>query len=357
MSEKLRIYACSGIGAVKNEYDYWLDNTSTVSNTQAVNSLLAKINLAYTEAMYLQLTEEEIAERLDLIDQYSVCLYFAQKYQENSEELYAAGRAIGSMLKSGAFISNSLDNQERDANLDALIARAESMINGDALERNPEFVDWWQENIIAKNIVGLSQEQQQAVTDALESNSVNGYEENADLSKYLNNGGLYFLYTYFTKQQLAKLPYVFTRKAKVQNNVYNDCKRAFVGVYGTEAEMKSIIRAGIIKESGDTPENLCKGIYDNFVKQEGVGIIWGATAIVNLILGLATVLASIIGAICAAVAQVKVAEIEQVNVEAAQGACPNESDYPEDWGKDDKKSSMLWLGIAAVAALFLIGKK
>ena len=37
----------------------------------------------------------------------------------------------------------------------------------------------------------------------------------------------------------------------------------------------------------------------------------------------------------------------------------NESVYTtdEDWARAHKKSSMLWLGIAAVAALFLIGKK
>lgn len=360
MSEKLRIYACSGIGAVKNEYDYWLDNTSTVSNTQAVNSLLAKINLAYTEAMYLQLNEEEIAERLDLIDQYSVCLYFAQKYQDNSEELYAAGRVVGSMLKSGAFISNSLDNQERDANLDALIVRAESMMDGANLEANPEFVDWWQENIIAKNIVGLSEEEQEAIENTLQSQSVNGYEENPDLAKYLNNAGEYFAYTYFTKEQLSKLPYVFTRKAKTQNNVYQYCKALYVKSYGTEAEMRDVIRTGIIQYSGDTPENFCKGVYDNFMKGEAVGgapIVWTAKAIVELVLGIISAVISILGLILTCVAQVKVAEIQQVDAASANAACPNESDYPAEWGKDDKKSSMLWLGIAAVAALFLIGKK
>ena len=50
MSEKLKIYACSGIGETdKKTSAYWTDGTNSVSNTQAVNTLLAKINLAWAE--------------------------------------------------------------------------------------------------------------------------------------------------------------------------------------------------------------------------------------------------------------------------------------------------------------------
>ena len=46
MSEKLKIYACSGIGSTdpQKPVEYFTDGTSTVSNTQAVNTILARIN-------------------------------------------------------------------------------------------------------------------------------------------------------------------------------------------------------------------------------------------------------------------------------------------------------------------------
>lgn len=360
---KLRIYACSGIGAVTDGYNYWLDNTETVSNTQAVNGLLAKINLAYTEAMYLQLREEEVAERLDLIDRYSVCLYFAQKYADNSEALAIAGRVVGSMLEAGDFISNSLDNEERDRNLDALIAKAEGLMENDAIAAGSEFMAWWRENVLDKNVVGLSDEQQQAVRETLQKGSVNGWEDDADLSQYLNEAGNYFAYTYFTKSQLSKLPYVFTRKKNVQLATYEKCKLGFVGVYGSEEDMRNIIRAGAMRQLGDTPENFCNGIYNVFMSNGSVGfepISWTAKAVVDLVLGLVTALISLIGLILTCVANIKAAEIKQVDIAAAQGATPNESDYPDDWkkklkGADD--SGMLWIGLAAVAAIFLLGRK
>lgn len=358
---KLRIYACSGIGAVADDYNYWLDNTETVSNTQTVNGLLAKINLAYTEAMYLQLREEEVAERLDLIDRYSVCLYFAQKYADNSEALAIAGRVVGSMLEAGDFISNSLDNEERDRNLDALIAKADGLMENDAIAAGSEFMAWWRENVLDKNVVGLSDEQQQAVRETLQKGSVNGWEDDADLSQYLNEAGTYFLYTYFTTSMLKKVPYVFARKSKTQNATYEYCKAAFVGVYGSEADLKAIIRAGIVREFGDSPENVCNNICAGFTELKSVGVDPALiTAIATLITAISSLIMGIIGLVLNAVVQVKAAEISQVDIAAAQGATPNESDYPDDWkkklkGADD--SGMLWIGLAAVAAIFLLGRK
>ena len=53
MAERLKIYACSGIGESaepqQKMWDYWTDNTDCVSNTQAVNTLIALINRNYIE--------------------------------------------------------------------------------------------------------------------------------------------------------------------------------------------------------------------------------------------------------------------------------------------------------------------
>lgn len=357
---KLRIYACSGIGAVADGYNYWLDNTETVSNTQAVNGLLAKINLAYTEAMYLQLREEEVAERLDLIDRYSVCLYFAQKYADNSEALAIAGRVVGSMLEAGDFISNSLDNEERDRNLDALIAKAEGLMENDAIAAGSEFMAWWRENVLDKNVVGMSKEDQEELRSTLQKGSVNGWEDDADLSQYLNEAGNYFAYTYFTKSQLSKLPYVFTRKKNVQLAVYEKCKDGFVGVYGSEEDLRNVIRAGAMRQLGDTPENFCNAIYNRYIDNESVGLVWTVADIIAVITAVLGFLGTIIGLLFNYLDKKNAAETRQVDIQAAKGAVPDTSDYPASWKDKLKKSDdsgMLWIGLAAVAAIFLLGRK
>ena len=76
MADKLKIYACSGIGDTGESriFDYWTDNTQTVSNTQAVNTLLALINMRVAEVGSLSLTQDEQAECLNDIDLYAISL-------------------------------------------------------------------------------------------------------------------------------------------------------------------------------------------------------------------------------------------------------------------------------------------
>lgn len=364
MSDKLKIYACSGIGATSTgRFDYWLDNTETISNTQAVNNLLAQINLLYSEAVHLDLSEEETLRRLDNIDELTVCLHFAQRYAANSEELYRAGLVVGSMVKAGAFISSSLDNTERDANLDRLIAEADSAMQRD-VEADPEYMAWWQQNVLDLNQVGLTEEQQRIIRDTLRSQRVSGYEENGDLAQYLNNAGEYFLYLYFTSDQLAKLPAVFARKAKVQQNTYEQCKALYVGVYGTEAAMKSTIRSGIQQAFGKTPEQVCNTIYQQYVETGRIGnpavLVWTVADIIAVVSACLTFVAGIIAAICTCVQNVKIAEIQQVDTAAAVGATPSEDDYPADWNKKKAgtgvNSDIIMYGAAALAVLLLLRK-
>lgn len=365
MSDKLKIYACSGIGATSTgRFDYWLDNTETISNTQAVNNLLAQINLLYSEAVHLDLSEEETLRRLDNIDELTVCLHFAQRYAANSEELYRAGLVVGSMVKAGAFISSSLDNTERDANLDRLIAEADSAMQRD-VEADPEYMAWWQQNVLDLNQVGLTEEQQRIIRDTLRSQRVSGYEENSDLAQYLDNAGAYFLYLYFTPDQLAKLPAVFSRKAKVQKTTYEQCKELYVGVYGTEAAMKATIRSGIQQEYGKTPEQVCTTIYNTYLEDGRIGVLTEAAiatikTVIELLAAIASILIPIITLVCTCVQNVKIAETQQVDIAAAVGATPSEDDYPPEYRPGAKKtganSDIIMYGAAALAVLLLLRK-
>lgn len=362
MNGKLNIYACSGVGQVGDQirYDYWLDGTSTLTNTQAVNSLLARINLLYAETLYLpELTDEQVSERLDQIDMLSLALAYAQQLHGNSEELHRAGLVLGSMVADGQFSCNSTDYDERSANLDRLFAEAKKRMQRDSIVTDEEYMQWWNDMIIDRDCVGLTDEQIERAVAA--GQKISGYEENVDLAKYLNNASEYFLYTYFTDAQLNKLPYVIKRKAKTQRDIYNYCKAVYVAMYGSEAEMKSIIHTGIIGYFGQSPEAVVKTMYDEYLNSGSVGNIeWTATAIVEIIGAIFTFIVGVVAAICTAVANVKIAEAQEVDIKAAQAAVPGQEDWPSDWSKDLpdslKNNSLLWIGGAALAAWLILRK-
>ena len=56
-------------------YEYWMDNTKSIDNTQAVNSLLISINYAWIRATRLQgLSREQRVAELCKVDFYTVCI-------------------------------------------------------------------------------------------------------------------------------------------------------------------------------------------------------------------------------------------------------------------------------------------
>ena len=123
MAERLKIYACSGIGDAQQsgEYQYWLDDTDTLENTQAVNSLLIKINGEWIKATcYRNLSKAKRLQALNLVDLYVVCLDAAKKYANNPDMLHKAGLVIGAMSSEGLFSCDSLNMNERDEYLDYL---------------------------------------------------------------------------------------------------------------------------------------------------------------------------------------------------------------------------------------------
>lgn len=343
MSKKLNIYACSGIGdapdglARVNRYDYWTDNTNTLSNTQAVNGLLASINLAMAEVDYIPtLSDSEIIKRLNEIDLWVVCLDAAQNYAEKYESLEKAGRVIAVMLENNAFAYTSVDNDERDAHLDNLIAmfRTEMRSNGQKFPSSNDFLVWWDGNILTKNTVGLTASEQSKMQSALDTVKVSGigaadWHDDAELSKYLTDAGTYFLYTYFTDAQLKKLPAkdkaIVKAKINKQKYTYNFCKSKFVGIYGSEAKYKDIIRTGIIAKFSAQPETVCEDISTGKHKIEGVGM--AVSVILAIISAVVTILAALITGICEAVARSNEAKYASLDDKIVSGGVPDEGDF------------------------------
>ena len=341
MADRLKIYACSGIGenaeSQEQLWEYWNDNTDCISNTQAVNTLLLLINRNYIEITRLAgMTREDKIANLNDIDVYVLCLHAAQHCAQHYKKLEKAGAVIGDMILNGAFDLQSLNAVERDANLDSLFDKFEELYSGDhELAENPEFEAWFNENVVARNKVGLSSAAQATVKKSLKTAKIGAsgdYTENADLAKYFADSGTYFLYTYFTDEQLAKLPRVFTQKKRLQMKTYNYCKSLYVDVYGSEAEMREIIRMDIVNRFEQEPESVCAGIVSGDVRPIGL-LLFGLSgaaalkALLALIAAIASVLIALITSICETVAKKNNEKYASINEAAVQASMPTETDY------------------------------
>lgn len=375
MAKTLSIYACSGIGANPNaeqqKYDYWLDNTNTITNTQAVNSLLVRINTDAIEILNLNLTDDEVLERLNEIDWYATTLYFLQQYQDKASELLQAKMAIGKAWDNGLFDYVEFDNRKRDLHLDEVIQKVSEYMDDDNIqEPSSTFSEWWEQEIASKNQHGFTQEQQQKLQEALSKNKVSGiganYDANPDLASYLNNAGEYFLYTYATDEQIAQLPAEFKRKRSIQRSVYNYCKNMYVGVYGSEQAMQEVIYSGIVRDCKTTPEKAIEAIvatYNSRSDVSGVGVISEATiffiqitiALIKVITMLLTVVLAIVAVICECVKAIEVAKWQSVDKQLVDSAIPAPEDYNDfnlNIKRKDNKSLLIGGVVILLALLF-----
>lgn len=371
MANKLKIYACSGIGAAQAEQPvkYWTDGTSTITNTQAVNTLLAQINTRYIVVSRLSgVSRDEKIELLNEIDVLSVCLDAAKRFAGNEQALLHAGNVIGCMVHDKAFDFKELKEDVREQHLDDLIEKANAGYKDEMPCQAPEkFMIWWNKTVMERDKVGLDKEQQATIKKAAKSIKGIGandeWKNNAELAEYLTRGSEYFLYTYMTDEQLKKLPSVFRVKKQKQIATYNYCKALFVDVYGSEDEMLDIIYAGIIDYFQATPEEVCEEIVRTG-KAKGVGdggataATLGAAEIVAIITAVVGLVGTIIASICAMVGQKYSNKYAAIDKAAVEQSTPNPEDFDGlELGGLGGGNSKKWLPfVAAGAALLFLTK-
>ena len=380
MSGKLKIYACSGIGAVeaKKRVGYWLDNTNTLSNTQAVNTLLARINEKYIAATRLAgISKQDKITLLNDVDLLQVSLEAAKRFKGSDEQLRHAGEVICEMWQQGAFKYDVLDARKREDHLDELLGKFDEAVADSTPVQGTDqaFMDWWQQTVVVRNKVGLNFGQEQLARKALKqaaqqikgigkvdwSQYQNGdWMENPDLAKYLTDGATYFIYTYFTDEQVKQLPAVFQTKRLRQKKTYAYCLQMFVDVYGSEQDMQRIIRAGIIDTMECTPEEFVEEVLAGKRTPDSIGFLFGAETaaagikmLIELLAVLSSLLVGIITAICTMVKDTNVAKYGAIDRMAVEASVPNASDYEglNIGGGTVQKSGLGWLGYALVAAV------
>ena len=338
MANKLKIYACSGIGKsyepnkLLENMHFYTDDTNTLTNTQAVNTLLVNINYANAQLNAVDVTEEEAIRLCNEIDLYAVCLALVREYQGDPDKLKSVGNAISNSVEAGDFNFNSLDDDKREAHIESVFTDIQTKIGSPSMRENDEFNAWWQKNILNRNKVYLSsrqaQEVEQTINKAVSGIGVNPeWMQNAELSDMLLKGSEYFLYLYFTDDEIKKLPEVFKKKRSDQTKTYYYCRDLFE-VYGSKEEMDKIIASGIYNYFGDSPRNVCKSIVNSKNPQDplkGVGL--AAEIISAIISAVVTVVCALISAICSCVARIKEAKYQAITAEAIEDSVPEESDF------------------------------
>ena len=362
--DKLKIYACSGLDDEKSSqsrYAWWSDDTNTITNTQAVNALLVKINLLRAQILHLQQSHDERTEALNALMLYAVALYFVRLYDGNYKSLENAGKAIGTVYEDGAFANASLNLDNADTIYNQIIARVNEILEVGAAATTPSeaFTQWWQKHIVSQNKYGLNKAQRERMQKAVKGigKADDSWKEDTDISEYLTNASEYFLYLYFTDKQLRKLPAAFRDKAEQQAITYDYCKDVFVGLYGTEEDMQDVIRAGIIGYFNHTPEEVCDKIASG-EKVEAVNggpepLSWTIEAIIAVITLVLNFIAAVVAAICQYAAREKEAQYAAIDQAAIEASCPAPEDY-EGLSLDGLKSSSSWIPLAAIGLGALI---
>lgn len=357
MAQKLKIYACSGVGDAQEQEitGYWLDDTKTLSNRQAVNNLLTMVNLQLAILNDTSLSNEEKVSCYDSIDFLVVSLRLAQRYQDEVGNLIVAGNVLRNYLSNFNF--ESIDDKARGEHLDNLYSMIISDVdNGTTYQNDEEFTGWWKENVVDLNKVGLSKEQQLAIERANDEGV--GATISGDLNTYLSDAKSYFLYTFIPDNEVKGWPKVIQDRRKKQLEIYNYCLPVYKELNGTEASMQRIIRSSIYNTFKLSPEAVLRRIKEGKAKDpysvNGVGDFGITEAVATIIAAVISAVVAIISSILACVGQVYAAKYT-VPEDAYMGI-PEDSDF--DSFKGTGNTMFLWIGAALLGLVFLAnGKK
>lgn len=183
-----------------------------------------------------------------------------------------------------------------------------------------------------------------------------GWYRNETLRKYLGtskDGGCaeYFLYIFIPESDLAKYNATIYRKRQGQLKTYDYVREMFVGLnYGTESDLKAIIRRGIETTFGAPVENVLAGIRGE--NSKGVGPVLTATAIVSIVTAVLSFVVAIVTGVLEYCKAVKVAQYTAPTYQEVEDSAP----APGDIKNSKKGGNFLLFGALTGAALLIFGK-
>lgn len=323
MADKLKIYMCSGVGDAKGAYQYWLDGTNTLSNTMAVNTLLARINALCVRLDYQAgLTPSDRIELFNQIDILVCALQFARSCKGDNNALARAGRLIQQYINDQRFDCTDTTDDARAAHLDRVYADlAAAFADGKDSTASGSFISWWREKIVSSNRCALTSAQQSAGRKAIAKRAGVGSadEEEHDIMYYIYNSGEYFLYLFIPEEDRKNLPYYLQEKIKIQQKTYDYVRRGYLATISEDEEsLQQLIRANIIEQfKGSTPE----AVVTKLLKKRGIGVAMTAAtitvaeiiSIIQLIITFVVGVLSVVFQYLGTVVQAKYAVPENIN--------------------------------------------
>lgn len=183
-----------------------------------------------------------------------------------------------------------------------------------------------------------------------------GWYRDETLRKYLGSskdGGSaeFFLYTFIPEEDLAKYNATIYQKRQGQLKTYNYVREMFVSLnYGTEAELKAIIRKGIETTYGAPVETVLAKIRGEKTDGMGEPITLTASAIAAIVTAVISAVVAIITGILEYCKALNVAKYTAPTYQEVQDAAPAATDF-----RSKTKSGGLLLAALAGVGLFLFG--
>ncbi len=360
MKGQLNIYACTGladraakIGEIDDvgRYHYWLNGTQEWTNTRAYNFLLAQANGKMYEISYIAADEATIAERMNELDIYIVCLEALDFVGQNDlDALRRAGSIIGAMCSAQLFKSSFIDDNQRATNLDGLIQNFKDAYNEGATYTDSEFTQWWEQHILSNTFNLMTEEEKARCAAIFTTEKISGTDEDDNqktFSEYIENAGDYFLYIFIPEADIRKYNSAIQKRYKKEQEIYRWCCDNCNGMY-TEATVLRMIRNGVTVSKKMTPETAIKKL-----NEAGKGKVGIATEIIVAIVG---AVATVLAALLSLITQVVTIKL------AAKYSKPADEDsgipQSEDWelnNKEKDNTTLLLIG-GGLAAYFLLTK-
>lgn len=361
MADRLKIYACSGIGDTNtNEtYNYWTDNTDTLNNTRAVNSLLIDINNAWMRATCFKgLTDAQRLNYLNSVDLYVVCLKAAQQFSNNPEMLHHAGVVIGAMLQAGLFEFKNLNSEARDNHLDDLLETAQSAYySNEKYIAYPDWMAWWRENVEDLNEATFSEAEKSKIRAAIA--GIGDTKIPTDPMQMIREAGTYYLYTYFTQAQINKLPgknrAIVERKVNYQKQVYNYNLSYCVGICGSSTKVRELCTFNVERQFGKPVSQVIDEMVQNGGKVSGIGVLTEAavtTIICAIVAGIVQIVVALIGK-SAAADTTSSGDYQKPTTTVVRNGQMEDGDIPVNEGSQKAADFIPFIAIGA-AALFLM---
>lgn len=186
-----------------------------------------------------------------------------------------------------------------------------------------------------------------------------GWEENKTLRKYLGSsdeGGCaeYFLYLFIPDEQVSEYSAAVERKRKIQQKTFNYVLSLWTELqYGTEEELKQVIRNGIESTFESSVEDVLEGIRTG--KREAIGPVLSSTIIAAIISAVVTIVLAVVSGVIEYCKTKAAAKYTAPSYSELQASVPE----PTDIVGDSKAGSnrWMWLLAGAGALLLLFGGK